>query len=209
MTRIIAVFMLIAVFAANLKAQERTSRYAAIMNSYHQGSLFDTNVGALQTTDPVFLRPGFNLGIERTWGEGKRGRARHFQDIHVGYSISPYSESYTYIGTRIGADFKLFKQLRISPSLIYRAGQTKNKDVRYVYEGGRWVNSGNLTPGYFRGTAGFDMQFSYRFLKTTKHPIDIRAGANLTITTRFLPTGDENNFPWVYRNYNLGVRYSL
>jgi hypothetical protein len=203
----ILIFGLFFALATSLSAQDSTSRWGIVLNGFHQEFGLNIDVGSLQTTNPVLIRPGFSAGIERTWLEGKRGRGRLYQDLHIGNWYSPYSENYAFIGTKVGVDIKVFKQLRFSPALSYRAGMAKPKDIRYIYENDRWVPSGNLSPAFLKQMVGLNLQLSYRFLRTTSHPIDFHFGANYQYTWKFLPVAYSN--PFFYRALEVGVRYSL
>lgn len=189
---------------------QNSSPWAVHFNFFHQDQGIDIDAGSLQTTSPVSLRPGFSLGLERTWDEGKRQGTRLFQDLHLGFWQNPYSENYTFLGTRLGSDFRVFDQLRLTPSLLYRLGRAKTKDIRYVYEEGKWIPTSNSTPGFFRQNVGIDLQLSWRFAAATTHPIDLQLGANWLLALKYMPValeGDPNLF--LYKTFRLGLRYGL
>ncbi len=189
---------------------QKTQKWAAGFHVFHQDQGFKIDVGQLAVTDRVRVRPGFSAGLERTWTESKNARFRLFQDVHAGFWHNPYSENYSFLGTRLGMDFRIFKQLRLSPGLIYRAGRAKTRDVRYVYENEKWVPSNNSTPAFFRQNAGLDMQVSWRFRAASAHPISLEIGGNYLLAWKYLPTGiaGEPNF-FLFRSLRAGVRYGF
>lgn len=189
---------------------QKASPWAATLNLFHQDRGIAIDAGSLQTTNPVSIRPGFSLAIERTWDEGKRKGTRLFQDLHAGFWQNPYSENYLFLGTRLGADIRIFGQLRLTPSLIYRIGRAKTKDIRYAYEEGKWVPTDNSTPGFLRQTLGPDIQWSWRFAPTSAHPIDFQVGANWLLALKYMPV-DPEGAPnlFLYKTFRVGLRYGF
>ncbi|WP_421799933.1 hypothetical protein [Haliscomenobacter sp.] len=189
---------------------QNSSPWAANFVFFHQDAGFKLDVGSLQTTNPVTIRPGFSLGLERTWDEGKRKGTRLFQDLHAGFWQNPYSENYLFLGTRLGADIRIFGQLRLTPSLIYRIGRAKTKDIRYAYEEGKWVPTDNSTPGFLRQTLGLDIQWSWRFAPDAAHPIDFQVGANWLLALKYMPV-DPEGAPnlYLYKTFRVGLRYGF
>jgi len=189
---------------------QTTSPWAATLNLFHQDMGIAIDAGSLQTTNPVSIRPGFSLAIECTWDEGKRKGTRLFQDLHAGFWQNPYSENYLFLGTRLGADLRIFSQLRLTPSLIYRIGRAKTKDIRYAYEEGKWVPTDNSTPGFLRQTLGPDIQWSWRFAPTSAHPIDFQVGANWLLALKYMPV-DPEGAPnlYLYKTFRIGLRYGF
>jgi hypothetical protein len=189
---------------------QKASPWAATLNFFHQDMGIAIDAGSLQTTNPVSIRPGFYLAIERSWDEGKRKGTRLFQDLHAGFWQNPYSETYTFLGTRLGADIRIFSQLRITPSFIYRIGRVKTQDLRYVYEGGKWVAADNSTPGFLRQNLGPDLQLSWRFAPASGHPVDLQVGSNWLLALKYTPVdleGAPNLF--LYQTFRVGLRYGF
>jgi hypothetical protein len=193
---------------AQLVSAQDARKWAVNVQLMHQDFGVDLTAGQLQTTDAVLLRPGFTAGIERTWRTSKNGRRRLFQDAHLGFWNNPYSQNYTFVGTRFASEIRLFKQLRFSPGLIYRIGRAKTTDVRYVYENNKWVPSNNSTPGFLRQQVGPEARLSYRFGANSAHPIDLQVGANFTLIVKYFPAETDPNL-LVFKAYQIGMRYGL
>jgi hypothetical protein len=194
--------------AAPICFAQSSGTWATTLNVFHQDWGINFDPGSLQTTHPVSIRPGFALGLERSWHEGKKQRVRVFQDVHLGFWHNPYSENYTFLGTRLGSDFRLWQQLRLTPSVLYRIGRAKTEDVRYVYSEEKWVPSGNLTPGFLRHNLGLDLQLSWRFAASAAHPLDVQVGANSLVAWKYMPTEVAENL-FLYQALRLGLRYGF
>ena len=187
---------------------QNTSRWAANMQFFHQDFAIDLDPGQLGVTDATSVRPGISAGIERTWKNIGNDRIRLFQDLNLGFWNSPYSENYTFIGTRLAADFRVFKQLRLTTGVLYRIGRAKTKDVRYIYENEKWVPSKNSTLGFFRQNAGFDTRLGWRFAARSAHPVDVQVGINWTIAWKFAPAEISANL-MLYKALQVGLRYGF
>jgi hypothetical protein len=199
--------LLLSLFSAPLFGQNQ-GKYALNFRFGHQDRLIDLGGGTLGVTNAVNIRPVMTAGIERTWYTGKRGRFRLFQDAHAGFWRSPFTENYVFAGTRIGTEFRLFKQLRFTPSLAYRAGRVKATDQRYAYENGKWEAVRNSTPGFLRQTVLLDAQISWRFRPQSAHPIDVQFGTDVQAGWKFLPVSYKPNV-FVYKAFQVGLRYGL
>ena len=187
---------------------QNTSRWAVNMQFFHQDYAIDLDPGQLGVTDATALRPGVSAGIERTWRNIGNDRIRLFQDLNVGFWNSPYSENYSFVGTRLAADFRIFKQLRLTTGALYRIGRAKTKDVRYIYENEKWIPAKNSTPGFLRQNVGFDTRLGWRFAPNSAHPIDIQFGINWTLAWKFAPAQINANL-MPYKAFQVGLRYSL
>lgn len=187
---------------------QKTSPWALNVQLFHQDNGIKFSAGSLGVTDRVSLRPGFTTGLERSWLEGKRGRVRLFQDLHIGAWRNTYAENYAFVGSRLGLDIRVFRQLRLTPSFFYRYGSVKPRDVRYTYQEGKWVPADNSTPRFSRQTLAADVQLSWRFRAASAHPVDLQVGLDYQFAWKFLPVASESNF-FLYRAFRVGVRYGL
>lgn len=201
----IAIIALLCTGALSVFAQQ-SSPWALNIQLFHQDNGIDASAGSLGVTDRVWLRPGFTAGLERTWLEGKR--VRLFQDLHTGLWRNTYAENYAFVGTRLGLDVRVFRQLRLTPGFLYRYGSVKPRDVRYVYEEGKWVPANNSTPRFRRQTLAVDAQVSWRFGAASAHPVDLQLGVDYQFAWKFLPVEFTGNF-FLYRAFRVGVRYGL
>jgi hypothetical protein len=194
-------------FTAPVLAQQ-TDKWALTAQFFHQDDAIDYDLGSLATSDPVHLRPGFTLGVERTWWKSKGGKIRLSQDLHVGHWISPYAEQYSFAGTKLGLEWRLFRQLRLATGLFYRYGAVRPRDVRYVYDGEKWVRSTEKAPAFGRHTVAVDLQLGWRFRPQAAHPFDVYLATDQQFITPFLPSDLAGNI-YLFRSFKLGVRVGL
>jgi hypothetical protein len=203
----VAICLLMLFFATQTQAQITSQKWSAIVRFYHQDDGINIDVGSLQTTDAVSIRPGAEIGVERNWRT--RNRFRFTQTLHAGYWNNTYSENYTYAGSRLTSDWRTFGQLRLGTQLGLDYGRAKTSDLRYAYENGKWEPVRNSTPGFGRTQISLSLSAGYKFAAQSAHPIEVQANFGFQFATPYLPKGPAGNIPFLYRNMGIAVKYAL
>jgi hypothetical protein len=180
-------------------------KWQARLDLYHQDWESDIVIGQLGVYDRVYLRPGFRVGIERTWVEGRRFRL--YQDLLIGYYHNTYDErSYTF-GTDLGVEWRLFREFRLGMPFGLHYNNAKAIDVRYEYDGEKWVRAKNTDPSIARLQIPLGLNLGWRFWPQQAHPVDLFLNSNFSLVGPYQPG---SNIPvLLYTAVGVGLRVGL
>jgi hypothetical protein len=173
-----------------LVAQEITikpaePKYYARLDLYHQDWLGDFSYGTLAVIDPVHIRPGVKLGIERSWVS--QNHFRLYQDVMLGYYHNTYEERSWTIGTNVGFEWRTWKQLRVALPIGVHYNNAKAIDIRYEYVGDKWVKAKNTDPTINRLQIPVGINLGWRFMPNSAHPIDAFVNGTVSIVGPWQP----------------------
>jgi hypothetical protein len=160
-------------------------KYAARLDLYHQYWVGDFSFGSLAVLDPVYIRPGFRVGIERSWVT--KNHFRLYQDVMAGYYHNTYEERSWTLGTDLGFEWRIFKQFRLALPIGVHYNNAKAIDVRYEYVGDKWVKAKNTDPTINRLQVPLGLNLGWRFMAQSAHPIDAFVNGNLSIIGPWQP----------------------
>lgn len=189
--------------AADLPAPAVEGRWKARADFFHQDYAFMIDVGELGVYDRVYLRPGIALGAEYAYAQRKNWR--WYQSARLQFHNFQYDERSIGIGTDMGFEVRIWKGLQAAPRFSLTYNLVKPVDLRYRYEGDKWVKTKNTDPVFDRLQAGLGLDLSYR-VASGRHPIDVLANANATLIT---PAIDNYVNLFFYKSYGVGVRVGL
>ncbi len=181
------------------------NKWMVMAEAYHQDFGASIFVGQLDVVDATPVRPGFRLGIERSWIEGNGFRL--FQDLSAGYFHHTYVEKIFTLGTDFGFELRTFGQLRTALKLGAHYNSAQPNDPRYAYNGERWVRSKNTDPKVNRLNVPASLNIGWRFGVESKHPVDVYGAAEWSIGTPFMPEAEINLM--LYRALKLGIRVGI
>ena len=91
--------------------------------------------------------------------------------------------------------------LRLTPRLGVAYNNAKATDVRYKYEGEKWVKTANTDPAIHRINIKLGVDVSYRF----KGKFDIIIGGHFAAVTPYLPQADFGLY--LHKGVHLGTRF--
>jgi hypothetical protein len=198
-------FSFLLLVASQWLGAQVSPQYAARLDLYHQDWLGNFSYGQLGVMDPVHVRPGVRVGIERTWIS--KSHFRLYQDVLVGYYHNTYEERSWTIGSDIGFEWRLWKQLSLALPIGLHYNNVKAIDVRYVYEGDKWVKAKNDDPIVHRIQVPVGLNLGWRFLPDALHPIDVFANANVALLSPWQPGA---GIPFLLtKSLGLGLRVGL
>lgn len=202
-----AMFILLLLLSVKqLSAQPlQQPRWFGRLDLYHQDVLDDISFGQLSVYDPVHIRPGFRVGVERTWIE--KTHFRFFQDILVGGYFNPYDERSFTLGTDAGVEWRIFKQFRVAMPFGLQFHRVKPRDVRYVFDGEKWVRAPNTDPVIRRVQIPVGLNLGWRFWPTSPHPIEVFANGNVSLVRPYQPGSGIPFF--MYKAAGLGVKIGI
>ena len=172
-------------------------KWAFIANVGHQDQGFDISFGSLQVIHKVPFRPQIAVGIERTWVN--RNKFRLFQDLQASYFHDSYVEKVYGLTTDVGFEFKIFRGLRLTPRIGVGYNSAKANDVRYKYEGDKWVQTANTDPAISRLNVKTGLDLSYRFNNT----FDVLVGGHFSLVTPYIPNAASI---YLYKGWHIGTR---
>lgn len=181
--------------------------WSARLDLYHQDYLGNIlAIGQLGTFDKVHIRPGFRVGIERSWVT--KNHFRLYQGLLAGYYHNTYDERSWTIGTEIGFEWRIFKQFRVALPIGIHYNNAKAIDIRYEYVGDHWVKAKNTDPAVNRlQITPLSLNLGWRFMDGSAHPIDLFANGNVTAIGPWQPgAGVPVLF---YKAAGLGLRVGL
>lgn len=188
-----------------LAQSEGAPKWFARLDLYHQDYSGDFSFGQLQVYDPVHIRPGFRLGIERSWVT--KNHFRFYQDVLGGYYHNTYDERSWTIGTDFGIEWRIFKQLRVALPIGIHYNNAKAIDVRYEYVGDHWVKAKNTDPSIHRLQIPVGFNLGWRFLPNSAHPMDAFVNGNLSGIGPWQPG---SGIPLLfYKAIGLGLRVGI
>jgi|GEM_PF-1847166 len=173
-------------------------KWAIIANFGHQEAGLDLSFGSLQVIHEVPIRPHIGVGIERTWVN--RNRFRLFQDLQASYYHDTYVEKGYGLSTDLGFEFKIFKGLRLTPRLGVGYNLAKATDVRYKYEGEKWVRAENTDPSVSRINIKAGLDLSYRFHQR----FDVIIGGHYAAVSPYI--ADAVSL-YLFKGVHIGGRY--
>jgi hypothetical protein len=179
------------------------SRWKLRADFFHQDYAFPVSFGELGVYDRVVVRPGIGLGGEYAYKQ--KANWRWFQSARLHFFNFPYEERSIGIGTDMGFEFRIWKGLQVAPRIGLSYNLVKPVDVRYVYEGDRWVKAKNTDPVFSRLQGGLGLDLSYR-VAGGSHPIDVLANANVTFIAPAIPDYISLFF---YKAAGIGVRVGI
>ena len=203
-------FLGLLLFATSAFAQEVTTmqpapKFAARLDVYHQYWIGDFSYGTLAVVDKVNWRPGIRAGIERTWVAKKHFRL--YQDLVLGYYHNTYEERSWILGSDIGFEWRIFKQFRAALPLGVHYNNAKAIDVRYVYEGDKWVKAENTDKAISRLQIPVGLQLGWRFMPASPHPVDLFMQGTLSAIGPWQPG---SGIPLLFtKAAGMGVRIGL
>lgn len=194
------------VLAQTLVAQAPAPQlWSGRLDFFHQDYISEFSFGQLGVYDPVYIRPGVRVGVERSWVT--KNHFRLYQDLMVGYYHNTYDERSWTLGTDLGVEWRIFKQFRLGLPLGLHYNNVKAIDVRYAYVGDKWVKAKNTDPAIHRLQVQLGLNIGWRFLPTSAHPIDLFANANLSAIGPWEPNV---GVPFlIYKAAGLGVRVGI
>lgn len=175
------------------------------LDLFHQDYLGEFSYGQLGVYDKVHIRPGFRVGVERSWVT--KNHFRLYQDVMAGYYHNTYDERSWTLGTDLGVEWRIFKQFRVAIPLGIHYNNAKAIDVRYVYVGDKWIKAKNTDPSIHRLQLQLGMNMGWRFMAETAHPIDVFANGNLSVIGPWQP--DSGIPALIYKSAGLGVRVGI
>lgn len=176
------------------------------LDLYHQDYLGDVlAIGQLGRYDRVWIRPGFRVGIERSWVTKRRFRL--YQDLLGGYYHNTYDERSWTFGTDIGVEWQLFREFRVGMPLGVHYNNAKAIDVRYEYVGDHWVRARNTDPSIHRLQLQLGLNLGWRFMAGSAHPMDIFLNANASAIGPWQPGVDI--VALFYKSAGVGLRVGL
>lgn len=196
------------VFSINTNGQKeikdtKKSKIHLRADLIHQDNLFTLDFGALGVYDKVTLRPGISLSLEYDWINKKF--FRFYSSVKTGFQNNPYEERFVTIGSNTGIEFLAFKRLLIAPRGGLDYNFVKPTDIRYEYDGDKWVVSKNLDPVFSRITASVGLDLGYRIRKGYK-PIDLLINGTATIGGPYI----KDSVPiWAWKSLGLGLRMTI
>lgn len=182
-------------------------QWFARMDLYHQDYLSHIlAIGQLGVYDPVHVRPGFRLGVERSWVTKRHFRL--YQAVLGGYYHNTYDERSWTIGTEIGFEWRIFQQFRVALPIGVHFNNAKPIDVRYEYVGDHWVKAKNTDPAVNRlQITPFSLNIGWRFEVADGRPLDVFANGNLSAIGPWQPgVGVPVLF---YKAAGIGLRMGL
>ncbi|MEY3442688.1 MAG: hypothetical protein RLZZ519_969 [Bacteroidota bacterium] len=175
------------------------------LDLFHQDYLGEFSFGQLGVYDKVHIRPGFRLGIERSWVT--MNHFRLYQDVMLGYYHNTYDERSWTLGTDLGVEWRIFKEFRVAIPFGIHYNNAKAIDVRYVYEGEKWVKAKNTDPAINRLQLQSGLNIGWRFLPESVHPIDVFANGNISLIGPWQPG---SGIPvLVYKSAGVGLRVGI
>ncbi len=178
-------------------------RWKVRADFFHQDYATKIDVGELGVYDRVTVRPGIALGAEYTYKQRKNWR--WYQSGRLQFHNFPYDERSIGLGTDMGFEVRIWKGLQATPRIGVSYNLVKPVDVRYKYEGDRWVRTRNTDPVFGRLQTGLGLDLSYRIVGGS-HPIDVLANANATLISPAIPNYVTMFF---YKSFGVGVRMGL
>ncbi len=201
--------------AGSVSAQEPTvmtipapapKLWAARLDLYHQDYLFNIlAIGQLGVYDQVRIRPGFRVGVERSWVT--KNHFRLYQDLMAGYYHNTYDERSWTVGTDVGFEWRIFKQFRAGTTIGAHYNNAKAIDVRYEYVGEHWVKAKNTDPSVNRLQIPIGVNLGWRFMPNGAHPVDVFANGTLSAIGPWQPgVGIPLLF---YKSAGLGFRVGI
>jgi hypothetical protein len=185
------------------RSQVEESRWKLRADLFHQDYAIMIDVGELGVIDHVLFRPGIGLGGEYAYAQRKNWR--WYQAARLQFHNFQYDERSVGLATDMGFEVRIWKGLQVAPRLGVAYNLVKPVDVRYRYEGDRWVKAKNTDPVFGRLQYGLGLDLSYR-VSHGAHPIDVLANANATIIAPVIPNY-VNRF--YFKSYGVGVRMGL
>ena len=181
-------------------------RWYGRLDLYHQDYIVNIlAIGQLGVYDAVHIRPGFRIGVERSWII--MNHFRLYQDVLAGYYHNTYDERSWTLGTDVGFEWRIFKQFRVALPIGLHYNNAKAIDVRYAYEGDHWVKAKNTDPAVNRLQVPLGLNLGWRFMPTSAHPIDVFANGSLSAIGPWQPGV---GIPFlIYKSAGLGLRVGL
>lgn len=145
----------------------------------HQYWIGDFGIGTLAVYDEVNIRPLFRVGLERSIE--LKDRMRVYRDVSIGYHQNTYEEHSLILGLGTGVEVRIWKQLRFAKIGGLNINFAKPADVRYVYDGEKWVKAKNTDPVVLRLQIPVGLQLGWRFGAAAAHPIDFFVNGAVSI----------------------------
>lgn len=184
-----------------------TQLWSARLDMYHQDYLGNIlKIGQLGTYDRVHIRPGFRVGVERSWVTKKHFRL--YQGILAGYYHNTYDERSWTVGTEVGFEWRLFKQFRVALPIGIHYNNAKAIDVRYEYVGDHWVKAKNTDASVHRlQVTPLSLNIGWRFYGGGMHYVDVFANGNVSAIGPWQPGV---GIPFlIYKSAGVGMRVGL
>jgi hypothetical protein len=148
------------------------------------------------------MKPMGELGISRKHYEGKRG-GYWFQDLLLGYSHQTYEEKVISVGTKTGYQWALWNKILLVPTLGIAYNRAKPNDLRYAYNGDKWVSVKNDLPALNRFNASAAMGIGYRI----NSKLEVTAHYQMSLINNYIPEIEQPIN--VLKSVNIAVRYWL
>jgi hypothetical protein len=183
--KIMFLLMLLSLALGTLAQSPPAKLWLARLDVYHQDWMGDFGIGQLTAYDRVFIRPGIRVGIERTWIQ--KNHFRLYQDLLLGYYHNTYDERSFTMGTDAGVEWRIFKQFRLALPIGIHFHRAKPIDIRYVYDGEKWVRAKNTDPSISRLQFLAGLNIGWRFWPAAKHPIEVFANGNISTLSPWQP----------------------
>jgi hypothetical protein len=175
------------------------------LDLYHQDWLGDFGIGQLGVYDAVPIRPGFRLGVERTWIEQRHFRM--YQDVLLGYYHNTYDEHSFTVGSDVGFEWRIFRQFRVALPAGLHFHRAKPSDIRYVYDGEKWVKAENTDPAISRLQFIIGTNIGWRFWPELRHPVEVFANGNISLIG---PWQNDAGVPaLMYKAAGIGIKIGL
>lgn len=179
----------------------RPKYWAVQTNLQHQDFLVQFRFGQLGVLHQVRFRPLYSIEAQRLFENNDKSK------VFLSGQLSYYHNLYhnRLFGLKIGFGYetkqwkRFFASFRVSPGL----GLTKNSDIQYVLEDGKWVPTSNFVPLSVNVHFTQRMDLGYR-IKKGEHPLDLIGTSHL-----FTILNPSQNFLATYYGAGLGVRVGL
>jgi hypothetical protein len=179
------------------------SRWKLRADFFHQDLAFQIPFGQLGVYHKPVIRPGFALGGEYTYQQRKH--LRLYQSAHLGYYNNVYEERWGTLGTELGMEWEIWKGILIAPRIGLQYNLVKPSDLRYMYEGDKWVPVRNTDPAFSRLGGSIGLDLGYRVCKGA-HPIDVLANGNVSIAGPYI----KGSFPfYFFKSAGVGLRVGI
>lgn len=195
-------FVCLSLFVQTLvfsQAEVGTKTWALQLNVQHQDLSADIDFGQLGVVEKVTLRPFYTLDVEYAM-QRKPNRKRIFT-AQLGYYNNLYHEVWLTAKAGVGNEWQLFNKFYLGARAEFGATWVKPSDVRYRYDGERWVETEN-TALFDRGVfISPRLDFGYRIIEGN-HPIDVAVNGTFSLAETGIGLAP-------YYAYGLGVRYGL
>lgn len=187
--------------AANTFAQvaEVDSKWSLQLNVQQQDLAVQIPYGALGTVYPVGIRPFYSLDIQKRLKSKEKSHT--FLSGQLGFYNNLYHERWMTAKIGFGREFNIASKWFASLRLEGGVARSKNSDVQYVYESGKWVPTDNYAKGSIDMLLAPRLDIGYRLIES-EHALDAVMTSQLLM---HVDTSLESGIPM----YGLGVGLRL